>query len=118
MCLGGGGGRGGGGGGGSADQARAEAERKAADDARKVREENERQMAAMQAKLDKMEKARQYTPAPSRVGSTLGAASRGVSKAPQYAKRSRAKKASDLRIQLNPAASATQGGQGAGQVNP
>jgi hypothetical protein len=96
----------------------AEAQERAREDAARAAEENRKMMAAMQAKADaerKRAEAIARTPAPTKVGSTVGSVEQGLSRKKQYEKRKRAKKASDLRIQLAPAASPMAGGGQGGQ---
>ena len=100
---------------GEAENARKAAEARAREDAAKAAEENRKMMAAMQAKADaerKRAEAIARTPAPTKIGATVGSAEQGLSRKKQYEKRKRAKKASDLRIALTPAASPVAGGGG------
>ena len=55
------------------------------------------------------------TPGATKVGATVGSAEQGLTRKKQYEKRKRSKKASDLRIALNPAASPLAGGGTQGQ---
>ena len=103
---------------GEAENARKAAEARAREDAAKAAEENRKMMAAMQAKAEaerKKAEAIARTPAPTKIGSTVGSAEQGLSRKKQYEKRKRAKKASDLRIVLAPAASPMGGGGQGGQ---
>ena len=84
----------------------------------KAREANEKLMKEMNAKAEaerKRAEAIARTPGPTKVGSTVGSVEQGLSRKKQYDKRKRAKKASDLRIQLAPAASPMAGGGTQGQ---
>jgi len=102
----------------SAEEAAAKAREEARADAAKAAEENRKMMAAMQAKADaerKKAEAIARTPGATKVGSTVASAEQGLSRKRQYEKRKRAKKASDLRIQLAPAASPMAGGGQEGQ---
>ena len=106
---------------GEAENARKAAEARAEEDAAKAREANERLMKEMNAKAEaerKRAEAIARTPPPTKIGSTVGSAEQGLSRQKQYDKAKRRKKASDLRIALNPAAVATTGQSGAGQVQP
>ena len=99
----------------SAEEAAAKAREEARADAAKAAEENRKMMAAMQAKADaerKRAEAIARTPGATKVGSTVASAEQGLSRKKQYEKRKRSKKASDLRIALNPAASPVAGGGG------
>ena len=103
---------------GEAENARIAAEARAAEDAAKAREANEKLMKEMNAKAEaerKRAEAIARTPGPTKVGSTVGSVEQGLSRKKQYDKRKRAKKASDLRIQLAPAASPMAGGGTQGQ---
>ena len=87
-------------------------------DAEKARQENAKLMAEMQAKAEaerKKAEAIARTPGATKVGSTVASAEQGLSRKKQYEKRKRSKKASDLRIQLAPAASPMAGGGAQGQ---
>ena len=93
----------------------AEAQERAREDAAKAAEENRKMMAAMQAKADaerKRAEAIARTPGATKVGSTVASAEQGLSRKKQYEKRKSSKKASDLRIAVNPAASPVAGGGG------
>ena len=106
---------------GEAENARKAAEARAEEDAAKAREANERLMKEMNAKAEaerNRAEAIARTPPPTKIGSTVGSAEQGLSRQKQYDKAKRRKKASDLRIALNPAAVATTGQSGAGQVQP
>ena len=97
----------------SAEEAAAKAREEARADAAKAAEENRKMMAAMQAKADaerKKAEAIARTPAPTKISSTMASAEQGLTRKKQYEKRKRAKKASDLRIALTPAASPVAGG--------
>tara|TARA_R100000458_G_scaffold14415_1_gene12217 strand:- start:42 stop:404 length:363 start_codon:yes stop_codon:yes gene_type:complete len=86
----------------------AEANKRAAEDAEKARKDHRAQIEAMQAKAEAERKkadAIARTPSPTKIGSTMGSAEQGLTRKKQYDKRKRAKKASDLRIALAPAAS-------------
>ena len=99
----------------SAEEAAAKAREEARADAEKARQENAKMMAAMQAKAEAERKkadAIARTPSPTKIGSTMGSAEQGLTRKKQYEKRKRAKKASDLRIALTPAASPVAGGGG------
>ena len=103
---------------GEAENARIAAEARAAEDAAKAREANEKLMKEMNAKAEaerKRAEAIARTPGPTKVVSTVGSVEQGLSRKKQYDKRKRAKKASDLRIQLAPAASPMAGGGTQGQ---
>jgi len=97
----------------------ADANEKARQDAEKARLDNQKMIAAMQAKADaerKRAEAIARTPGATKVGATMASAEQGLSSKKQGEKRKRAKRASDLRIALAPAASpmglgATQQGQ-------
>ena len=103
---------------GEAENARKAAEARAEEDAAKAREANEKLMREMNAKAEaarKRAEAIARTPPPTKIGSTVGSAEQGLSRKKQYDKRKRAKKASDLRIALAPAASPMAGGGAQGQ---
>ena len=106
---------------GEAENERKAAEARAREDAERAREANAKLMKEMQAKADaerKRAEAIARTPPPTKIGSTVGSAEQGLSRKKQYDKAKRRKKASDLRIALNPAAVAATGQSGAGQVQP
>ena len=93
------------------------ARKRAAKDAEEAREANAKLYKEMQAKADaerRRSEAIARTPSPTRIGSTVGTAESGLSRKKQYEKRKRAKKASDLRIALAPAASPMGGTGGQG----
>ena len=94
------------------------ARKRAAKDAEEAREANAKLMKEMQAKADaerRRSEAIARTPGATKIGSTVGSAESGLSRKKQYEKRKRAKKASDLRIALAPAASPMAGGGQGGQ---
>ena len=106
---------------GEAENARKAAEARAQEDAAKAREANAKLMKEMNAKAEaerKRAEAIARTPGATKVGSTVGSTEQGLSRKKQYDKAKRRKKASDLRIALNPAAVAATGQSGAGQVQP
>ena len=98
----------------------ADSQERARKDAEQARADNAKLMAEMQAKAEaerKRAEAIARTPGATKVGSTVASAEQGLSRKKQYEKRKRAKKAGDLRITLNPAASPVAGG-GAQQGQP
>ena len=102
----------------SPEEAAAEATAEAQADAERAAEANRVQMQAMTAKADaerKRAEAIARTPGATKVGATVGSAEQGLTRKKQYEKRKRSKKASDLRIALNPAASPLAGGGTQGQ---
>ena len=102
----------------SAEEAAAAAREEARKDAEAARADHRAQIEAMQAKADAERKkadAISRTPSPTKISSTMGSAEQGLTRKSQYDKRKRAKKASDLRIALAPAASPMATKQGATQ---
>ena len=101
----------------SAEEAAAQARAEARADAEKAAADNRQMWTAMQAQADAERKRSEEiarTPAPSKVGATVGSTASGISRRKQYLKERRRKKAADLRIQLADAASPMGGTGGQG----